>query len=242
MTALPAYVVSAGPTTIADIYARPQTSESYILTGGITRADHLAAVMSRPAKGTRLIGTIINGVANRSYPYAQSQEHRAALLTALVSEPALTYNQLHTICEVAVRDLLSDPALLAAVCARPGHPRTFVHAVWNISTEGARTIAEAGHARGGQDGMLAAAVSWVRRDGDRRRPGYRSWAVTPGDQQQIDETFERWTWATRGNPGLAAFITTGSFAFTDEDDMFAAARAVIADPCPPPEPQCTDGR
>jgi len=230
MAALPTYAASAGPTTIADIYARSQTSESYILAGGITRADHLAAVMSRPSKGTRLIAAIISGVRDNAYPYSQSREHRTSLLTTLLAEPALTYDQLHTICEIAVRDLLSDPDLLAAVCARPGHPHTFVHALWGISTEGARTIAEAGYARGSEEAMLAAAINWVRRDADRRRSGYRGWAVTSGDRQQIDETLERWTWATRGNPALAAFVTTSSFAFTDEDDLFAVGRAICAQP------------
>ena len=208
--------------TDIEIFADPTTPESYVLNQNLLSSGRFAAVMARADKSSALLGHIIDAVV----VYGQvGLPVTADMLLPLLSEPALSEQDLQGMSELAAQ-IGSAHRLRAGICAHARvHPRTVIDVVWQAP---ARVSADISAATGT---LLPAATDWVKRELGRAGLGHESlWYVSADQYNKIMATVRRWeSWARR-NTGRWAFLSANSFAFTDEDEMFAAGAAVLAAP------------
>jgi len=208
-------------------FADPATTEAHILSCGIPDMRHLDAVMSRPNKSEALVTAIVGDfrVGGRM---RYGGRFATRTLRYLLAEPALSAANLVDIAQASVIDLLPDAVLWTEICLHPAVcEETVITVAWTASTAIARDIAVATGL------LLPAATSWVGRRRDAVESDRRDWCVTVRQRDEIETLAGAWAaWAGQDRD-LFSFLVTSSFAFTDQDAMFAAARAVCAPPVGP---------
>ena len=209
------------------IYADPATTEDHILSHGIPDMRHLDAVMSRPNKSEALVTAIVNDFRADAH-MRYSDRFATRTLRYLLAEPALSANNLADIAQVTVMDLFADAGLWAAICLHPAvREETIITVAWTASTAIARDIAVATGL------LLPAATSWVGRRRDLTESDRRDWYVTVRQRAEIKQVAHTWAAWAGTDRNLVSFLQAGSFAFADQDVMFAAALAVCAPPAGP---------
>jgi len=221
---LAAFPASLDPQELVPAYPGPD--EDYVLAHGIRTTERLTEVMSRPDKSPTLIDALIGGLRRGWGPYrALSDEDVAQLLMSLLEEPALTTRNVRNLAHFAVADLPRHAELLTAICVHPvADNDAVITAVWYATGPTAQDIAVATGL------LLPAAVNWVSREVDRATCGHRDWAVSSASRKRATQVAQRWEAWAGTDRNLVLFLVTSSFTFTDEDDLFAAGRAVCAAP------------
>jgi len=200
------------------VYDDPATGEDYLVAHGIRNMLDMGAAMARPHKGASLLGVIIDFAIDGGY---LDFDNIDVVLTSLLAEPELRLWDLLAMTRSMRGRVRTSPALLATICSHPlADEAVFVGALWNAKPDVARAVAE----RTGS--LLPAAIGWVRRS---RENGYAS----PNQLARVSETAARWGDLTEGDPGLVSFIITSAHAFTDESELFAVGRALVAAPGAP---------
>jgi len=229
--------------SVAQTYADPDTTEKYIIDGGIGDRAALDAVMARTNKGPDLIRAVIDDVVNgwASWPNAAGgwvfatntatdliEADADGVLTSLLGEPALRAADLRAMIAWPSAHLRAGlhADLLVAVCT---HPRveaaTVAAGLWNCGPDVAQAVA----ARRGD--LLGPATWWVRAQAARGEGG--TWgrgSYADGRLDLITTTVARWEAACGGEPELRAFVARAFNHFTNETDMFTAGRAICAHP------------
>jgi len=217
------------PTAIDTWFTDPATTDEEIAAFGIRELPHLNAALARTPKSAALIGAIIDATVGgpmRAVRALSSTEADEILIT-LLNEPALRNRDLRAIAgHTRGRAGTSLEKLVSGLCAHPlVDTETVIGCLWNAPVT---TAAAVGWSTGE---LLAAVVSWVVRGLDNPgKPRERRTAPTAGDRARITAVAHRWATLTAGNRALASFVVTSSFGFTDEDDMFAAGRAIASAP------------
>lgn len=221
----------ARPATLAESatwMGRPDTSEAAIAAYGIPTSAHLAVVLARAPKGPDLLAAVIDAVVGG----VLTGPGQDGVLADLLAEPAITAAHLISLARARPPAGFNIEALMVALCAHAlAPPAMVVDVLWNAPTS---TQADVAAATGC---LLAPAVSWVRRSFRvSKTPGWARWLPSVSQRAEIVAVAERWAAATHGQPDMVAFLLTSSLAFTDEDTMFAAGRALTAAPAGPPAP------
>jgi len=217
----------AEPTARDTWFADPDTTDEAILRFGIHDRTHLDAIMVRAPKSAAIIGAIIDATISTAPRRWLSAADGDVVLIRLLDETALRNRDLRAIAgHTRGRAGASLEKLVSALCAHPlVDTETVISCLWNAPVT---TAAAVGWSTGE---LLAAVVSWVVRGlDDPGRPRERRSSPTAGDRARITAVAHRWATLTAGEPALASFVVTSSFNFTDEDDMFAAGRAIASAP------------
>jgi len=219
----------ARPATLAESAAwmgNPDTSEAAIASYGIPTNAHLAVVLARNPKGPDLLAAVVDAVVGG----VLTDPDQDATLAALLAEPAITAAHLISLTRVHSLTGFNIEALMVALCAHALAPPDMVVGVLWRGPESIHVDVAAA-----TGSLLAPAVSWVRRQvRASRTPGQPRLAPSLSQRAEIVAVADRWAAATHGQPAMVAFLLTSSFAFTDEDIMFAAGRALVAAPTRPP--------
>jgi len=178
-----------------------------------------------PGRSQQVIETAIDALDVLAH-CGLSVDHEAVMM-ALLGEAGLRENDVDALASLALATPSDggdeppvSPDLLRALCTHPlASPDAVIELLWHAR---ARDAQDVGLAIGT---LLGAAVAWVR-----AVPGSRGWWVTGAQRQQILDTASRWSAAAEGEPALAVFLATSSHMFTNENDLFAAGRAVLTAP------------
>jgi len=180
----------------------------------------LEAAMSQPDKSPALIEAVLNAVTNSWL----DADDRMPMLAALLKEPALTQAHLRTMTKNARFTQGWDTN--AAICKhRLVDEEMTIWALWNAPLE---TLQDVSNAIGT---LLPAAIWWVRSAMWRNPPVELSLSSpTPAQHARVSDCVARWAAQVAEVADLASFLTTSSFTFTNEDDMFAVGRAICAQP------------
>jgi len=220
---------NAGRAT-SEVYANPDTSESYILRQGILYPAALDAVMSRPNKSPALIGALLTGATAGWLSPRQSDD----TLLALLGGPALRACDLHAITRTmyTAGRARHSVALLSALC---GHKLAdlgvLIEALWGADPGSIRDVAAI-------TGDLRVTAFWWRHNGPARdqRAGFHGHPASVLSGDALVDTATRWETLTEGNPRLRSFILTGAFDFADENTLLAVGRAITDAPARTPAP------
>jgi len=211
-----------------EIFADPATPESFILAHNLLPCGRIGAVISRPGKSSALLGHLLAALHEAGQVGLTVGE---AELLPLLAEVALSEEDLQVMFELAADGGCVSSKLMTGICTHPRvHLRTIIDSAWQSPVHVVADIAAA-------TGTLApAAANWVSRELDRAGLAHeRLWYVSAAQYNQISAAGRRWSAWARGNPAKVAFLLTSSFAFTNEDEMFAAGQALLAAPT-----QCRD--
>ena len=212
-----------------EVYADQATSESVIIGRGIRTRDEMAAVMGRKDKPEYLVRTLISLVVTAwaSWPNVTAgldDDEATDVLVALTREPALTSEHLATM--VAWPTWQNENArqrLVMAVCTHQlAGTAVVMGALWDASTSCAQAVAPA------TGSLVAAATVWMR-----AKVGLKQFpvgVVTQAQRENIAVLADRWQARAAGDKALESFLVASSHRFTDEDEMFAAGAAVVAQP------------
>jgi len=177
----------------------------------------LQAAMAHRRKGPALIGAILDAVFHTDGVHFEQGQ---GALMGLLAEPALSPGKL--------RDLIWGAGAQGGwdtVAAACGHAladeELVVTALWNAPEHVAAAVARTGLS------LLPGATKWVSRQ---PRAGGQPRSVSTELRNQIAATAQRWAARSEGDPALRSFVATASFGFSDENAMFAAGAAIIAEP------------
>jgi len=194
----------------------------FITGGPIDTREALDAAMASPEKSAWLLSAIVRALGvGRVCTHA----HGDAMVALLLDEPLLNAEHLYLLTATLVHR--NDNGLEDARTAICSHPNTdtdtLVYALWQAPTATLAAVARA------TSRLIPNAIEWERRrcthNGARNLT-----ALTSARQRQVTATAARWEKATAKDPALRAFITSGSFLFTDQRLMFAAGRGITATP------------
>ena len=185
-----------------------------------TRED-LGAAMACPDKSPELLSEIIRSLVRRSCTRSEAD----AWVGVLLREPALDGEHLYLlILTLANRvDAGLEPARIA-MCSHPlMADSALTYALWKAPTPTLVAVADA------TSRLVPNAVDWGRRKHERQN-GRAFLPLTGKRRRRILTTVARWEELAGGDRALRAFVSTGSFLFTDQVTMFAAGRAITAAP------------
>ena len=185
----------------------------------------LDAAMSCPNKSTRALDAIVRALGvGRVCTHAEGD----AMVALLLTEPLLSTEHLYLLTATLVRRGDSDDGLEPARTAICSHPAmdtdTLVYALWQAPTPTLAAVARA------TSRLIPNAIDWDRRRyargvGHGVRP-----SLTSARQNQVTATASRWEKLSAKDHALRSFIAGGSFLFTNQRVMFAAARTITATP------------
>jgi len=218
-----------GARTVLALYANPATPEAVIRKHGLQTRQELLVALARQAKGQVLLTALIKALNS---PRLMSQTERDTLMLPLLAEPALRARHLHAI--TAARTTIASTAHTALMGGLWDHVLLDDQSITNYLWGAPMTVAARVALTTGS--LAASATNWVARglDGQSAR---RPWGLqlTPAERARVIAVTVRWAELTTGQPALVAFVVTSAFTFTNEDDMFAAGRAITAPPAHHPQ-------
>lgn len=205
------------------VFGDPATHENYILSQPLLDRATLDVVAVRANKSSALIGHIIASIDSVATYGATA--HDDDMLITLLREPELTDQDLHAMTHLAGGQFLRA-GLQSAICLHPlASQRTIIDSLWRSPAHVAELVAAATRT------LLPAAVSWVSRQLDcAGREQEHTFAVSALQHSQIAQTLAAWTVWTGDDPARVAALTATSFAFTDEQTLFAVAQALLTAP------------
>jgi len=194
----------------------------FITVCPINTREGLDAAMATPEKTAALLNAIVRALGvGRVCTHADGD----AMAGLLLGEPLLNWEHLYLLTATLVHrgDNGLEPARVA-ICSHPDTDAdTLVYALWQAPTATLAAVSRA------TSRLIPNAIDWERRRYG-RTGGRHFQPLTSASQNRVTATASRWEKLTAKDHALRSFITGGSFLFTDQRTMFAAARGVTATP------------
>jgi len=179
--------------------------------------------MAAPNKSFELLSDIIRvlGLGRLS-----TRVEGDAMVALLLADPTLDAEHLYQLVVTGLlnrRDDGLEPARIA-LCSHPAMADSaLTYVLWKAPTPTLVAVARA------TSRLVPNAIDWGRRKHERQN-GRAFLPLTGKRRRRIFTTVARWEELADGDRTLRAFVSTGSFLFTDQVTMFAAGRAITAAP------------